>query len=1468
MEGAGASLVSDAAEHAMASVYGEPETPDVRETDEEPELPSAVQDLLRRLEGKGQPCRWLPRLRGKQFREFFPASAALSTITGWRSQVRLRVLEAIGNCNTFEDLTVPFIYDGAKYDEAKYGSTWEDISRLTASEWEIVCRGFMSSTVLKEISLCQLRWGSDEEVESFCLQLGGILNSSSVTDLTIRGCELSARCWLNLASGLRGNCESKLKRLNLEDAWEDPSAVKHVAEMINSAPLLQTLRLWGSPKTDDEAVGMLSQALIHSSSLQELSLYGVEWGAALLLKALAGDDGNRSIERLHLYKMDGLGDCLRQVLSSNPSLKEVSLGLVRMSPEEWQQLGEDIRDNAPATNINVAFWRNEEDDWKSIEALAGAASSDVKDPIVKLSLSPDSDHNWLLSLNLLGRVLRGELKSLKSFHICRNGEYRRRRVQGPDSGSKEDGLEGILSMNGTTGETSVLKKLTLETVQKDVLKDLLRCLRGNTSLTHLSLRDSNIEEEAFRDLMGILRGNTSLTHLDLDGVEVYGEKEASFRDLMGVLQVNLTLQEINVQGTRWNKDGKAAQIEEALKQNQKRAVYMSVFREAKLSFGDAKASRLFLCGSPLAGKTQVRQTLMRIVKGKSWIGNKLKELWRTQGIEVEFLQNDDKSQISIWDLAGQGIFRTLQNVIFPQSNNFCIFLFVYSPFREEDSSEKDETCFETELEEWLSFITSGTRVMGHSLPQVLVVITHKDKVPYSSLEWAQDIVGRLTQRFANFVDLHQEVFYLNARKKKEVIPLQKHIFEILKNLLSKKSPQVPQLCSRLSSLLFTNTKEHRVSPLWSFKTFHEFCADSLTEFIPSSSAHSVDRERITSSIISYLNDVGSIISIPNLDYIIVDPNWLTYTLLGKLVALGQNFRPQKSVSFESSPYISKDGFVSKIGFVRLMEEFRRRHSHGQGVVATKVLEDILINLDLCFKVEDPSRYFIPSFIPQHASTEKQTAEQLAWGTRDETSQFIGIRIECQDRVTMSLTAAFFPCFQMFIRRKLISKKHVLKENVNCSRHYLQLSLDGYEIYVEQGLSHKYVDVLVLRSKHKSRSEAVQYVGKYIVEELISFCASNKGCPGVALVLGVIQTRCVKMLVPIDLRGTILIEELKSNFIRRINEKLEDIPPDRLHLVEQDLLNYEHSWPPIDRRTPTISERARDLLRESDVEAVVNEIRQKCVQQSESFRQAFISVSNDLDQTYTESENRIGNSSSSDRLERSNFVNLDERLRSVESVLERVDMKMGQILTFYQEFQSRLSDFMSKVDRKIQYPESLQEARTPKRPYVTNEVGLLYMISAFLHAGTTIRLHLMCESPTRVHKVKGQEGLNIRLDKEDLTWLRKTIEISCKLVYYAVKAGLERTLNLSSMIPDWKDLELDIVKLDSISDRDRRAVLKGGESMELKEAWLRIQQTLAPQLRDRYSAKFKLYQVKYVSFGHAWVCDECMHKGLSSGILTY
>lgn len=85
---------------------------------------------------------------------------------------------------------------------------------------------------------------------------------------------------------------------------------------------------------------------------------------------------------------------------------------------------------------------------------------------------------------------------------------------------------------------------------------------------------------------------------------------------------------------------------------------------------------------------------------------------------------------------------------------------------------------------------------------------------------------------------------------------------------------------------------------------------------------------------------------------------------------------------------------------------------------------------------------------------------------------------------------------MSMRRKLISELQVSKDIVTCSRHHLQLFLDGHQIYVQQGRSHKYVDVMMLCSKHKSREGALKYLMKHIVQELISICASLKGCPGV------------------------------------------------------------------------------------------------------------------------------------------------------------------------------------------------------------------------------------------------------------------------------------------------------------------------------------------------------------------------------------
>lgn len=95
-------------------------------------FPLPIQYLILRV-GETYWTEYFPILTRPEVKNFFPEDAPLSKNRGWRSQVRLWVLEAIG-CRRFEWL--------------KQSICGGYISRLPAGEWEIVLRGFRSSSLL------------------------------------------------------------------------------------------------------------------------------------------------------------------------------------------------------------------------------------------------------------------------------------------------------------------------------------------------------------------------------------------------------------------------------------------------------------------------------------------------------------------------------------------------------------------------------------------------------------------------------------------------------------------------------------------------------------------------------------------------------------------------------------------------------------------------------------------------------------------------------------------------------------------------------------------------------------------------------------------------------------------------------------------------------------------------------------------------------------------------------------------------------------------------------------------------------------------------------------------------------------------------------------------------------------------------------------------------------------------------
>ncbi|KAG6546669.1 hypothetical protein Mapa_011858 [Marchantia paleacea] len=699
---------------------------------------------------------------------------------------------------------------------------------------------------------------------------------------------------------------------------------------------------------------------------------------------------------------------------------------------------------------------------------------------------------------------------------------------------------------------------------------------------------------------------------------------------MGLLRVNPTLATINLDDTSWEKDGKEALIEEALKRNRKLVSYFSAFREAELKFEGAKAGRLFLCGSPMAGKTKLKQTMMRIVQGRTWLGDKMAQLLTT-GIEMEMLKADPDMQIAVWDfLAGQSIFRALQSVLFPQTHHNCVFLFVFSPFDEERGHLKHDldSCFRTELEEWLQFIASSSQATGHTLPHVLVVVTHMDRMEHRDVTWAKTIVDKLRNDFEGVLDLHssESMYSVNAKRKEEVKPLTSHIFRIFQKLLLEDSLIAPPECSLLTSVLPKSKSSFKSSPVIPSSQFYSFCSAQVK------SLHAFDTNtetglRLFQAITSYLHDVGTIVQIPLVDLIVVDPNWLTHVFLGELISLGHNFQKDKTSLPISTRFYSETGIVGRSDFDSMLLTFLRENPRFENL-SLHILKHLLRSLDLCYELEDSAgncSYFIPTLVSPSKnemvdsestlSSPNHSRSALHWRSSCEAdSKFVGYRLRCLDKQRMCLTSAFFSRFQVYFRHKLVfTQRRITEGDVRWGRSYIQICMEGHEIVVEvsdAGESH--VDILVKGSELQVKDMVRKYVMENVVNEIRTFCASPQGCPGVSLALAILQTSCVKNLFSWHLRKdfhTIGVEELMKRFQNHINERLANIehdgvlPPD-----EKTLLNYEHQWPAVQDGDLMVQkpmfELAKDLLLQSEVERIVREIERIHIARLDQLRQAF------------------------------------------------------------------------------------------------------------------------------------------------------------------------------------------------------------------------------------------------------------------------
>ncbi|KAL3687233.1 hypothetical protein R1sor_013542 [Riccia sorocarpa] len=634
-------------------------------------------------------------------------------------------------------------------------------------------------------------------------------------------------------------------------------------------------------------------------------------------------------------------------------------------------------------------------------------------------------------------------------------------------------------------------------------------------------------------------------------------------------------------------------------------------------------------------------------------------LRRTEGIEVELFYDQEAMTISIWDFAGQQIFRPLQNILFPKISQACVFLFVFNPFSKVDGKitglkENVHDAFADELRSWLRFIVSNTQITGRIRPQVIVVITHKDVLEKGKNAFGQvsvsefeNTVKDLQREFQEVVELCPEssgqegklVYHINATLKQDLEPITKLVISSMKDVLSRKSPKVPRVCSDLVSFLLKRPPEVQTKPLWPCKQLYEFCSTNGESL---SHIKVRGRKKVLHAIASYMHDAGAVCMTPtaltqhvgNSDadckkLAVVDLNWLTQNVLGQLITLGH-----PTESMEGAPVrrfrqveVDADGLLNT---QQLDDILHRVLSEQKDKEVIPMLKELLLELDLCYSLESGvgrTRYF---FMPMLLGGERPctTSEQviyrpLSWDVKaPQGSSYFGYQIQCRDPKRTSLSPAFYPRYQIHLRKRMGATLGVKDENFTFRRSHVEIRVDGYCIFVESDVSSEnHIDVLVQFCKPDSRDRIVDFTRHQIVQDLFEFCASEKGCPGVELVVAVIRTKCVEDLTPKQLRSAsqvVLVEDLKDIIkkklktcveskvglvtpafsVRKLNDLYEHGCQDNLQMREfLDALEFScfHPWPRIG--TPDASQFslapevvcAVDLLSSEEVREIVQTV---------------------------------------------------------------------------------------------------------------------------------------------------------------------------------------------------------------------------------------------------------------------------------------
>ncbi|CAM6072974.1 unnamed protein product [Sphagnum tenellum] len=1110
--------------------------------------------------------------------------------------------------------------------------------------------------------------------------------------------------------------------------------------------------------------------------------------------------------------------------------------------------------------------------------------------------------------------------------------YHRCKADSNDDRLEEPEVEGDVSHQWSLSRVDGLKELVPAIVRStnlkalslyygldspDIVDPLLQgMLRRNSSIKHLTLKQSLATESDARELIQSLADNHSLETLDLSGC--IGVKGTVFHAIMDVLLINFTLKQIELGSTPLSRNGKDVVVHNQLQKN----VASKKLHLMELEMAEPTSARVIFCGSPYAGKTTLCKAVIRSLEQKSGINKNiinpskdfmLKKIdgvqrsiqgtaqltQRTRGIQVHGLNNTQGIRWSIWDIGGQEEFHGFHYFMFPDLSDTStpsLFLLVCSPYvlRDEGFPSKTKlkqpTEIRKELEYWLRFIASKSRSTISFKPKVIVVLTHFDKDD-GFVAQAQDTLTNLKNQFVERVDVISNPIAVDGFSTQSASTvasfIQANITDVLERL-----PPVYKVCTEVQSALEHWMTKNPKTPMMNWKTFSDLCqkSDLLGLVRVSIEEHMVEERR--KAVATSMHNSGDIIYFEDLDFLVVNLDWFCHRVMGHLIKISDN-RAKLSSAIDS------DGFTSRAYLEKVLND-SLKSSHDLGYhrmssyITSHNLVELMLRLELCFEStigsNDDHKLFIPTIL---AIDQGQKSWKWSQHSSSSSSIYFGRRLQCDDQKCTFIPRGFFCQLQVLLYNKFSRLDNGTRAVYTPKDGFIDIVFNGVEFVLEYNANvGTHIDVLV-HSQSKTLDEALDMFHEHIMKHIQERCAAPNGCQGVTLVEGVIRTECVKQQISFKQRQdqAILLEDLKQAILTLGS-------------------GYQHSWDGLleggNVILPVACEFAIELMGKKEIEDLlergleegrIHEVHNACWDEATMVTREWAgpSSSTRLD-SYLELKAKkhiVKVNTPHDAWTKRNIwrEDLHEQDPSpqhhTEIALSELTHEVRNLSTVVQDTHKLLRDEVLSVTKLIRdlILNSTQKQVPRIVLFTTHDTDLKQKLITKLVPGMeALQLHLLCEYKTKEHMVEGQPGCEVILEDQNWKKIHEFVVEGLKWVSLAVKVGAHITMGLGHMVPNpnveygkavvavgegvLKDPPVDWATVTPEKlVREEAFAIRTAKTMASAEQWL------VDFLKDKIiSTKFGLQRVVYKdaqgrkTAEMGWICKKHFNEGMRAGEL--